>query len=38
MFPKHWISLFGSPKNEFSDNGGEFLSTEFIDFCENFNI
>ena len=22
----------------FNDNGGEFFSREFIDFCENFNI
>ena len=28
----------GSPKNVFSDNGGVFVSTDFTDFCENFNI
>ena len=38
MFLKHWISQFGSPKNVFSDNGGECVSTDYIDFCENFNI
>ena len=37
-FLKNWISIFGSPYKVFSDNGGEFFSNEFIDFCENFNI
>lgn len=37
MCPKYWNSLFGLPKNIFSDNGGEFVPTEFIDFYENFN-
>ena len=35
---KYRICLFGSPNTIFSDNGGEFVSKEFIDFCENFNI
>ena len=38
MFLKYWISLFGSPSKVFSDNGGEFVSKEFIDFCENFKM
>ena len=37
-FIQNWISLFGSPTKIFSDNGGEFVSKEFTDFCENFNI
>ena len=38
MFLKYWISLFGSLNTIFSDNRGEFVSKEFIDFCENFNM
>ena len=38
MFLKYWISLFGSPNTVLGDNGGEFVSKEFIDFCENFNM
>ena len=30
-FIKNWLSIFGSPKRLFSDNGGEFISDEF---CE----
>ena len=37
-FLKHWISIFGTPFSVLSDNGGEFASKDFIDFCENFNI
>ena len=37
-FLEHWISIFGTPISVFSDNGGEFVSKDFIDFCENFNI
>ena len=37
-FLRNWISIFGSPSKVFSDNGGEFFSREFVDFCENFNI
>ena len=33
-----WISLFGPPKQTFSDNGGEFVSEVFMDLSENFNI
>ena len=35
---KHWISIFGTPVSVFTDNGGEFVSKDFISFCENFNI
>ena len=38
MFLKYCISLFGSPNTIFSESGGEFVSKEFIDFCENFNM
>ena len=38
IFLKHWISIFGTPVSVLSDNGGEFASKDFIDFCENFNI
>ena len=38
MFLKYWISLFGTPNTLFSDNRGEFVSKDFIDFCENFNM
>ena len=30
--------IIGSPFKIFSDNGGEFVSQDFIDLCENFNI
>ena len=38
IFLKYWVSLFGSPNTVFSNNGGEFVSKEFIDFCGNFNM
>ena len=38
MFLKCWISLFGSPNTVFGDNGAEFVSKEFINLCENFNM
>ena len=38
FFLKYWISLFGSLNTALSDNGGEFISKEFIDLCENFNM
>ena len=38
MFLKYLISLFGSPNTISSDNRGEFVSKEFVDFCENFNM
>ena len=36
-FLQNWISIFGSTKKMFSDNGREFVSKEFTDFCENYN-
>ena len=33
IFPKYWISLFGSPNTVFGDNGGEFVWKQFIGFC-----
>ena len=38
VFLKHWISQFDSLKSLFSDNGGEFVWTNYIDSCENFDI
>ena len=32
------ISLFSTPNTLFSNNGGEFVSKDFIDFCEKFNM
>ena len=37
-FIKNWLSTFGAPKRLFSDNGGEFISDEFYEMCERFNI
>ena len=36
-FLQNWISVFGHSKI-LSDNGGEFVSQDFIHLCENFNI
>ena len=33
-FLKHWISIFGTWVSVFSDNGGEFVWKDFIDFCD----
>ena len=33
-----WTIIFGPPKQIFSDDGGEFVSQYFANFCENFNI
>ena len=35
---KIWISIFGSPYKFLSDNGGEFVNSEFLELCEAFNI
>ena len=35
---KIWIAIFGSPKRFLVDNGGESNNSEFISFCEDFNI
>ena len=37
-FLKHWVSLFGIPREIFSDNRGEFIGDEFYDISETFNI
>ena len=37
-FLQNWISIFGSPKKIFSDNGGDLFQKRFTDFCESFNI
>ena len=37
-FLKHWVSLFGIPRQYFSDNGGEFIGDELYDMCKAFNI
>ena len=37
-FIRYWIGIFGAPKRVFSDNGGEFISKEFQEMCEKFNI
>ena len=37
-FIKNWLSIFGAPKRLFTDNGGEFISDEFYEMCERFNI
>jgi transposase InsO family protein len=34
----HWVRIFGSPKYFLTDNGGEFVNKEFLDFAEKFNI
>ena len=36
-FLQNWISVFG-PSKTLSDNGGEFVSQDFIHLCESFNI
>ena len=38
IFMKCWISMFGAPCKVFSDNGGEFISDEFVDMCEAFGM
>ena len=35
---KQWIGIFGTPNSIYSDNGGEFVSKDVIDFCEIFSI
>ena len=37
-FLQNWISVFGPPSKISSGNEGEFVSQNFIDSCENFNI
>ena len=33
-----WIRIFGPPSKILSDNGGEFVNNEIIDFAEKFNV
>ena len=33
-----WISIFGPPRRFLSDNGGEFVNSEFLDMCETFGV
>ena len=35
---KQWVAIFCSPKKILVDNAGEFANSNFITFCENFNI
>ena len=35
---KNWWSIFVVPKRLLSDNVGEFISDEFYEMCERFNI
>ncbi|CAG2196696.1 unnamed protein product [Mytilus edulis] len=37
-FLESWISIHGSPRRLYSDNGGEFNNDEVRDMAENFNI
>ena len=37
-FIKNWLSVFGAPKRLFNDNEGEFISDEFYEMSERFNI
>ena len=34
----HWVAIFGAPKKDFTDNGGEFDNSIFHGLCEKFNI
>ena len=33
-----WIQIFGAPKKFLTDNGGNFVNTEFLEMCELMNI
>ena len=35
---EHWVQMFGPPCRILSDNGGEFVNQEMIDFAEKFNV
>ena len=37
-FIKNWLSIFGSPKRLFTNNGGTVISDEFYEMCDRFNI
>ena len=34
----HWVQIFGAPVKMLSDNGGEFINREVIDYAEKFNV
>ena len=34
---EYWVRIFGAPQKFLSDNGGEFVNQELIDFAEKFN-
>ena len=33
-----WVRIFGAPSRILSDNGGEFVNNEIVDFAEKFNV
>ena len=35
---ENWVCLFGPPQKILSDNGGEFVNDEIVDFAEKFNV
>ena len=35
---RYWISVYGATEKFLSDNGGEFINSEFTEMCERFNI
>lgn len=35
---EYWVRIFGSPKYFLTDNGGEFVNDEMIEYAEKFNI
>ena len=34
----YWVRIFGFPKSFLTDNGGEFINKEMMDFAEKYNI
>ena len=35
---EYWVRIFGSPKFQLTDNGGEFVNSEMIEYAEKFNV
>lgn len=35
---EYWVRIFGSPKFHLTDNGGEFVNSEVIEYAEKFNV
>ena len=35
---ENWVCIFGPPAKILSDNGGEFVNAEIVDFAEKFNV